>query len=162
MSYIPHRRGKPSIIVQLEINKLLRPFHLQTCSILQTSKITGCNRKTVTDRFEIWDNEAILQLNLEFKKGDLKHQAEYLILNQFLIDDALSRFDKIKSDIDNARQNGDGTLPQLLAMEDRLRMSLQSLNEKRFAIKVAPGADRVIDRVLTDRVRKRVQSAAQN
>ena len=162
MTYVPHQRGKPNIVTQLEINKLLRPFHLKTYSVFKTAKITGCARKTIDDRFEIWDNEAILQLNLEFKKGDTTFQIEFLRANQFLIEDALDDLEAIKSDIDNARKNNSGTLPQLFAVKNKIRLSLQSLIEKRYAVKIEPGAARVIDRVFEDRLRKYVESTTQN
>lgn len=162
MGYVPYMRGRPSIVDQLYINNLLRPFYLKTYSILQTAKLTGCDRKTVKDRFNSWNAEAILQLNLEFKKGDTKYKVEYLNLIQSLIDEKLTRLEEIKSDINNARRNNDGTLPQLLAIEDKLLMSLQGLNEKRFAVKVEPGAEQVIERVLEDRIKRHVKSASHN
>jgi len=135
---------------------------MKSYSRLKTAKITEVDIKTVNGRFDGWDAEAILRLNLEFKKGDTKHKVEFLNLTQSLIDEKLTRLEEIKSDINNARQNNDVTLPQLLAIEDKLFMSLQSLNEKRFAAKVEPGAEQVIERVLEERIRKHVESASKN
>lgn len=162
MGYQPHQRGKPSVIDQLYIDNLLRPFWLRSYSISRTAEITKCNRKTIKNRFAIWDAEAILRLNLEFKKGDMQHRVEFLNLTQSLIDEKLTRLDEIRSDISNARKNNPEILPQLLAIEDKLFMSLQSLNEKRFAAKVEPGAEQVIERVLEDRIRKHVESTTKN
>ena len=162
MGYETHKRGKPSAIDQLYIDNLLRPFWLKSYSILETAKLTGCNRKTIKNRFAMWDAEAVLQLKMQFTKGDMQHRVEFLNLTQSLIDEKLTRLDEIKSDISNARKNNPEILPQLIAIEDKLFMSLQSLNEKRFAGKVEPGAEQVIERVLEERIRKHVESTTKN
>lgn len=162
MEYVPHQRGKPNIIDQERISNILRPFWLKGYSISKTVDITKYDRKTVKQRFAMWDAEAILQLQMEFKKGDIKHKVEFLNIIQSLIDEKLTRLDEIKSDISNARKNNPEILPQLIAIEDKLFMSLQSLNEKRFAGKVEPGAEQVIERVLEERIRKHVESTTKN
>lgn len=157
-----HPRGQPSISEQIEIDRILRPFYLKTYSIEQTAEITRRHRVTVTKRFRKWDNENMAKLNNEFDRGDNVHKDEFLRLNQALIDDGLCRLDAIKEDISNARKNGDLSLSHLISNEDQIRRTLESLNEKRCAVKIRPGAERVIVKVIEGRVKKHVQSISRN
>lgn len=157
-----HKRGHPSFAKQRQIDDDLHWYYLRTCSISTTSKITGYDRKTIARRFKMWGNNDVQKLNQELDKGDTIHKIEFLNLNQSLIDDALFRLDEIKKDITIARQNDGMNLSQLYSNEDQIRRTLQSLNEKRCAVKIKDGAQRVIEKVLEARVRGYVQSTSTN
>ena len=162
MENVSHEPGRPIAVKQLIIDNILRPYYLKTYSVSKTAEITGYHRKTITERRDVWDKRAIAKLKKEFKKGDTRYKVEYLNLNQVLIENALSRLEKIEIDIDNARKNESLNLSQLISNEDQIRRTLQSLNEKRYAVKIEPGAEEVIEIVLEDRIKKHVKSISTN
>lgn len=150
-------RGQPSLARQIEIDKILRPFYLQTISIERTAEITGLDRKTVAKRFHRWKQEDMIRLNREFDQGDDIHKEECLRLLQALIDEGLGELREIKNDITDARKTGNPILSSLLSNKDQTMRTLQSNNEKRCAIKIRPGAERVIGKVIDARVEQHVQ-----
>lgn len=155
-------RGQPSLAQQIEIDKILRPFYLQTFSIEKTAELTGLNRKTVAKRFHRWKQEDMIRLNSEFDKGDEIHREECLRLLQALIDEGLGELNEIKNDIADARKTGNPILSNLLSNKDQIMRTLQSNNEKRCAIKIRPGAERVVDKVIEARIKNHVQSISRN
>lgn len=157
-----HFRGQPSIAEQMEITLALRPLYLKTYSIERASGLIGRDRNTVARRFKPWENEDMARLNAAFDKGDNIHKAEYLRLNQMLLEDAQDDLEEIKNDIKIARQNDDPMLPQLFATRDKIRRSLDILGEKRCAVKISPGAERVVDKVIEARIQNHVKSISAN
>lgn len=153
--------GRPSIAEQIQIDKILRACYLKTLSIEFTAEETGRHRKTVTKRFEKWNIKSMMKLNDEFNKGDSAYKEEYLRLNQTLIDKSFSRLDQLEIDIANARNNG-SEFSHLIAIENQIMRTLEILGEKRCAVKISPGADRVVGKVIDERVERYVQSVSRN
>jgi len=142
----------------MKITLDLRPLYLKTCSIERAAELIGRDRNTVARRFKPWEHEDMDRLNAALDKGDNIHKAEYLRLNQMLIEDALDDLEEIKNDIKVARQNNDPMLAQLISTRDKIRNSIDILGMKRCAVKIRPGAERVVGKVIDKRVEQHVQS----
>jgi len=153
-----YQPGRPSVVESMLIDKTLRLHYLKTYSIEFTAEITGRHRRTVKKRFDNWDIKSMRKLNDEFDKGDSAHKEEYVRLNQSLIDKALFRLDQLAIDIDNARKSGSESYSNLIVIENQIMRTLEVLGEKRCAVKISPGAERVVGKVIEDRVEKYAKS----
>lgn len=157
-----HLHGRPSAAESMAIDKILYSYYLKSYSIETAAELTGLHRRTVAKRFRKWDRKNLIKLNDEFDKGDSEQKAEYLRLNQVLIEDAWNDLEALKNDVDIARKNNDPMLPQLIATRDKIRRSLDVLGMKRCAVKISPGAERVVNKVIEERMKDHVQSISRN
>ena len=157
-----HLHGRPSVAESIAIDKILYSYYLKSYSIETAAELTGLHRRTVAKRFRKWDRKNLIKLNDEFDKGDSEHKAEYLRLNQTLIEDAWNDLENAKNDVMIARQNNDPMLPQLISIRDKIRMNIDALGMKRCAVKIRPGAERVVGKVIEARIQDHVQSISRN
>jgi len=150
--------GRPSVAESMAIDKIMRSCYLETYSREFTAEITDRNIRTVRKRFDKWDRKSLIKLNDEFDKGDNVHKDEYVRLNQSLIDKAPFRLDQLGIDINNARNSGSESYSNLIVIENQIMRTLEILGEKRCAVKISPGAERVVGKVIEERVEQYVKS----
>ena len=146
----------------MRIDDILRLNYSKTHSIAKAAAITGFHRNTVKARYAAWDADAIAEFESKLKKGETQFQIEYLNLTQALIDEQLTTLDEVKSDIEQARANASDTLPQLFSIKNQIIKTLQTLNEKRLAMKIYPGAIRMVDQIIDTKMRDHVQFSNTN
>ena len=149
--------GRPSFAEQQETTRLIRPLYLKTLSMECVARLLNKNRHTIKKRYDRWKREDTARLHSDLDRGDSEHLAEYGNLNQSLLDELSNQFENIKSDIENARKNGDMSLSSLLATQIHLARAIDALGVKRLAVKIRPGSERVAEAVFAERIQKYVK-----
>lgn len=149
-----YKKGRPTKMSQLQIQRILRPYFEQGISASVTSEKTGINIKTVCKYFDFWTQEISESEENDFFERQKKERTRIIVSLDNEILEVHKFLDDINDEIRKLQQQGKEIPKHLFSLRlDAIRLS-SNLIEKKGSFAMQPSMDEAIEKKIQEMIRK--------
>lgn len=151
---IKYKKGRPTKMGQLEIQRTLRPYFEKGISASVTCEKTGINGKTVRKYFNFWIQEISESEENDFFEGQKKERTRTIVALDSLVLEVHKFLDDINDEIKKLKQQGNEIPKHLLSLRiDAIRLC-SNLIEKKGSFAMQPSMDEAIEKKIQEMITK--------
>lgn len=158
---LKHKKGRPTKMGQLQIQRELRPYFEKGIFAIVTAEKTGIDKKTVNKYFDDWAEE---MLEVEESKSLERQEMERVRIiasYDYLLLDAYRHFDDIDEQINQSKKEKKPVPGYLFSLRsDAMKFRAFMFEKKREFLTQRTKDDEVLDRRIEELIRKHEKSQA--